>query len=326
MTTVILRTPNLQLPWSSTLEDDRRFWRVFALLLIPFFIMSIAIPLINVPEKKREELEKLPPQLARVVIEKKELPKPTPVPTPEPTPAPEEKAPEKEQPKPEATPEPKAQPTPVPQPQATPAPAPARLEKARAAAQAQISQFADLASEMRDSFELSEVNAELTQSTGKAAELDRSVIAGKAKSGSGGIKTSNLSRNTGGVALSGKQTTQVDSKLATPDGTAAVATQAAKPGGSRSEEQMRKIMDQNKSAVFSIYNRALRKDPTLQGKVVFEMVIEPDGRISSAKILSSELKNPELESKLLARIQLINFGPQDVKQTILKFSFDFLPS
>ncbi|SMF11637.1 hypothetical protein SAMN02745866_00735 [Alteromonadaceae bacterium Bs31] len=319
--------PNLQLPWSSTIEDDKRFWRIVGILLIPFFILSIVIPMIHVPEPERSELEELPPQLAKVVIEQQELPKPTPVPTPVPTPEPEEE-PEEE---PEQEEKPKEEPTPEPKPDLTPEPVstpePAKLvEKAREEAQAEINQFADALSDMRDSFDLSEVNEELTQSTGEAAEIDRSIIGAKAKSGSGGIKTSELSRNTGGVALSGKKTTAVDSKLAAPTGASAEAQKkAAATGGRRSEEQMRKIMDQNKGAMFNIYNRALRKDPTLEGKVVFEMVIEPGGRISSAKIVSSDLDDPALEAKLLSRIKLINFGKQDVKQTRLIFSFDFLP-
>jgi len=323
----VLMTPNLQLPWSSTIEDDRRFWRIVGLLLIPFFIISIIIPLIEVPEPEREKLEELPPQLARVVIEKQELAKPTPVPTPEPTPEPEEEKPkEEETPKEEPTPEPEKKPEATPEPKREQQPA-KLVEQAREEAQAEISQFADALSDMRDSFDLSEVNAELTQSTGEAAQIDRAIIGAKAKSKSGGIKTSKLSRNTGGVALSGKKTTAVDSKLASPKGAGPEAQkqQAAQAGGRRSEEQMRKIMDQNKGAMFNIYNRALRKDPTLEGKVVFEMVIEPNGRISSAKVVSSELNDPALEAKLLARIKLINFGTQDVKQTKLIFSFDFLP-
>lgn len=323
----VLAGPHLQLPWSSTIEDDRRFWRIVGLLLIPFFLLSIAIPIIEVPKKEREELEKLPPQLAKVVLEQQVLPTPTPVPTPPPTPTPE---PEKEEPvKPEDLPKKPEPEKKVEQPEPVSEPEPAKLvERARAQAQAEINQFSDALSEMRDSFDLSEVNAELTQSTGKAAQIDRSVITNQAKSGSGGIKTSKLSRNTGGVALSGKKTTEVDSKLASPTGTGAKAgtpQAAGGGGGKRSEEQMRKVMDKNKSAMFSIYNRALRKDPTLEGKVVFEMVIEPDGRISSAKIVSSDLKNPALEARLLARIKLINFGEQAVRQTKLIFSFDFLP-
>lgn len=318
----LLLAPNLQLPWSSTIEDDRRFWRIVGILLIPFFILSIAIPLINVPVPDREELEELPPQLAKLVLEQQVLPKPTPVPTPVPTPEPKEE----EKPKDEEKPKEKPTPEPEPEPQLKKAPEPAKLvEQARAKAQAEINQFADALSDMRDSFDLSEVNEELTQSTGKAAQIDRSVIAGQAKTGSGGIKTSKLSRNTGGVALSGKKTTAVDSKLASATGAGAEAKKQKARGGNRSEEHMRKVMDKNKSAMFSIYNRALRKDPTLEGKVVFDMIIEPNGRISSAKIVSSDLNNPALEAKLLSRIKLINFGAQEVKQTKLIFSFDFLP-
>lgn len=322
MATVLL-APNLQLPWSSSIKEDRRFWLIVLILLVPFFFLSVAIPLIHVPEKERAELEELPPQLAKVVLEQQELPKPTPVPTPPPTPEPEEEKPQEEE-------KPEDKPTPEPEPQATPesvsTPEPAKLvEKAREEAQAEINQFADALSDMRDSFDLSETNAELTQSTGEAAEIDRSVITSGAKAGSGGIKTSKLSRNTGGVALSGKKATKVDSKLASPTGKGDTAKKQASTGGKRSEEKMRKIMDQNKGAMFNIYNRALRRDPTLEGKVVFEMVIEPSGRIISAKVVSSELNNPALETKLLNRIKLINFGKQDVKQTKLIFSFDFLP-
>jgi protein TonB len=93
----------------------------------------------------------------------------------------------------------------------------------------------------------------------------------------------------------------------------------------RSEEDIRKVMDKNKGAIDAIYNRALRKNPTLEGKVVFKMVIEPNGRVSSASIVSSELEDPALERKLLSRIRLINFGAADVTQTTLNYSFDFLP-
>jgi len=84
-------------------------------------------------------------------------------------------------------------------------------------------------------------------------------------------------------------------------------------------------MDKNKAAIFATYNRELRKNPTLEGKVVFKMVIEPNGRVSEASIVSSELDDPALERKLLARVRLINFGAKDVLQTTLNYAIDFLP-
>ena len=84
-------------------------------------------------------------------------------------------------------------------------------------------------------------------------------------------------------------------------------------------------MDRNKGAIFSIYNRALRRDPTLEGKVSIKMVIDASGSITKLTLLSSELHNPALERKLLARIRLINFGEKAGGNTTLNYAFDFLP-
>lgn len=313
---LMIAAPNLQLPWSSSDSDNRRYWKILAILLIPFLIMSIAIPLIHVPEPEREELEKLPPQLARVQLEEQELPPPPPPPEPEP----EEEEPEPEEPEPE-------EPEPEPEIKEVVEEPPAQLiDEAREAAEAEINQFADALTDMRDAFDLSDVNAdELTQNTGEAAELDRSVITSGATAASGGINTSNLSRNTGGVALSGKENTKVSSTLAAATGKATKGKNSDREKGYRSDEDIRKVMDKNKAAIFAIYNRELRKNPTLEGKVVFNMVIEPNGKVSSASIVSSELDDPALERKLLARVRLINFGAKDALQTTLNYAIDFLP-
>ena len=317
MPRMIIAPPNLQLPWTSTDADDGRFWKIFGILLVPFVVLSLIIPFVKVPEPDRAELERLPPQLAKVVLEKQELPPPPPPPEPKKEEPKEEKKeePKKEEPKKEE-PKPKE-----------PEPEPVKLvEEAREAAQAEINQFADALSDMREAFDLSEVNAnDLVQSTGEAAEIDRSIIGRQAKSGSGGIRTTDMSRDTGGVALSGKTDTKVDSKLATAEAAAKAKKPANRDKAFRSEEDVRKVMDQNKSAIFAIYNRELRKDPTLEGKFVFQITIGPDGRVLDAKVISSELDNSALENKLLARIKLINFGTRNVLETKLNYSLDFLP-
>ncbi|WP_096085607.1 AgmX/PglI C-terminal domain-containing protein [Agaribacterium haliotis] len=318
--------PNLQLPWASSDDDNRRFKRIFLVLLVPFLVLSIAIPLIKLPEPDRKQLEKLPPQLARVQLEEKKLPPPPPPPTPEPKkeqPKPEEKPtppPKKEEPKPES------KPTPPPVKEEPPA---QLVEEARQVAEAEINQFADALSDMREAFDVGDMSddaSSLTQSAGAAAEVDRSVIGAAAKAGSGGINTAKLSRDTGGKALSGKKDTKVKSELAAATGKASVAkAKPARDGSKRSEEEIRKTMDKNKGAIDAIYNRALRRNPALEGKVVFKLVIEPTGKVSSASIVSSELEDPALERKLLARVRLINFGQRSVVQTTINYSIDFLP-
>jgi len=95
---------------------------------------------------------------------------------------------------------------------------------------------------------------------------------------------------------------------------------------SRSIEDIRLVFDRNKGAIYSIYMRAMRDDPTLQGKVVVELKIAPSGEVLDCRIVSSELKAEEMERKLLARIKQFDFGAKDVDAMVVNFPLDFLPS
>lgn len=278
--------------------------------------------MINVPESEREELERLPPQLAKVVLQKKELPKPPP---------PKEKKPEEKKPE-EKKPEPKPEekkPEPKPAPK-KPEPDPVKLRQAQEQAKRSgVLQFADDLAAMRDSVDVNEVKSsgkEVTRAKADAAIVERDFIDSGAKAKSKGVNTAELSRDTGGKALAGKETTAVASQL---EEVSAVAqetrAQAQREKSYRGDQAIRQKMEEAKGRIFSIYNRALRQDPTLQGSVMFKLVIEPDGSVSDAKIVSSELNDVDLENKLLAAIRFINFGAADVLQTTLDYSFDFLP-
>ena len=307
-------TPNTLLPWSSSAEDDERFKRILKIALIALVVLSIPITLIDVPEQTREEKAKLPPQLARVILEKQELPPPKPVEPPKV----EEKKPEEPKPEPEKKPEPvKEKPPEKP-----------NVAKARdKAAASGLLQFKDDLMEMRESLDVSAIDsANVARGEATAATVDRSMVTSGVTTASGGINTAALSRDTGGVALSGRETTKVESDLAKSTGTTAADSGGqAQESAARSEEEIRKVMEQHKGAIFSIYNRALRQNPALQGKVVVKIIIESSGKISDVSIVSSELQDPDLEAKLLQRIRLISFPASNVARTTLNYSFDFLP-
>ncbi len=61
-----------------------------------------------------------------------------------------------------------------------------------------------------------------------------------------------------------------------------------------------------------MYQRALRDNPNLQGKVVLELTIAADGSVQRCEIVSSELNDPELERKLVARVKSFRFEAKDV--------------
>ncbi|HKQ30016.1 MAG TPA: AgmX/PglI C-terminal domain-containing protein, partial [Burkholderiales bacterium] len=95
---------------------------------------------------------------------------------------------------------------------------------------------------------------------------------------------------------------------------------------SRSIEEIKLVFDRNKGAIYTIYNRALREDPTLQGKVVLKLTITAGGQVADCQIVSSDLKSPELERKLLARIKQFDFGAKTVETMVITYPIDFLPS
>ncbi|HUH37380.1 MAG TPA: AgmX/PglI C-terminal domain-containing protein [Spongiibacteraceae bacterium] len=309
------------LPWTAGSDEDRRFRRYVRNAIIAFAVMAVLVPLIPVPELEREELEKLPPQLARIVLEEKTLPVPKKVEPPKPEPL-------KPEPKPEVAkkPEPKPKPEPVVKPEPKVIPKVDKVAEARQkAAKSGLLQFQDELAAMRDDTALDKVaNASLTRANAQAAQLDRAVITANNRKTSGGINTAKLSRDTGGVALSGRETTTVDAPAGTHIASKRSGTDDAQRSG-RSDEAIRKVMDSNKGAVFSIYNRALRVDPALAGKFTVQLVIEPSGQVSAIKIIASELGSADLEQKLLARIRMIAFGAADVVRTTLNYSFEFLP-
>jgi TonB family protein len=183
----------------------------------------------------------------------------------------------------------------------------------------------------------------------------RALITSNATGGSGGINTAAFSRNTGGGGLAGRATTLVEGVAGggggggaggggargRGDGTGSGAgggggTGAGGPGGSvqrggsgkasRSLEDIKLVFERNKGAIYALYNRALREEPGLQGKVVLELKIAPAGQIIDCRIVSSELRNPALEGKLLARIRQFDFGAKDVDQMNVTWPVDFLPS
>jgi protein TonB len=70
----------------------------------------------------------------------------------------------------------------------------------------------------------------------------------------------------------------------------------------------------------------LRDNPALQGKVVLEITISPAGDIIAAKVISSDLNDPEFESKLLARVKLFKFEAKDVATLTATKPIDFFPA
>ncbi len=167
----------------------------------------------------------------------------------------------------------------------------------------------------------------LSEAVGEAERNERSMITSKAGTASGGINTANMSRNTGGSGIAGRNTTRVASPVAGIGQGGSGASRSGSSGkASRSREEIELVFDRNKGAIFALYNRALRRDPSLEGKLVLRLTIDPSGRVSFCEIVSSELGDAELERKLVQRVKLFKFESKDVEAITTTKPIDFFPA
>ena len=295
-----------ELPWSPTEEIEARFRKVMWIAFGVFAVCAIAIPLLPVPDKSLVKAPEIPDRIVKLVIEKK-------IPPPPPPP------PKVEEPKPEPL---KVEPKPQPPP---------KVEDAREKAQKSgLLKLQDQLADLRDNSVLDKA-AQTKNLTGKVNEdtaSERSLITSKVGANSGGINTAALSRGYGSGAgsLTGHNTTQVTSAVLARQAEDGVRRGAGSNKAARSEEEIALIFDRNKGAIYSIYTRALREKPELRGKLVLELTIAPDGAITRCDVVSSELGDPELERRLVARIKQFRFESKDVGTMTVTKPIDFFPA
>jgi TonB family protein len=309
-----------ELPWTSGSGQERKFQRLLGIVFLIVFVLSVVWPFIPTPEPDPMEIIEIPPRIAQLLLEEKPLPPPPP-----PEPEPEEPEPEDE-PEPEQVVE--TEPEPEPEPVPEPEPEPDRTEIAREQAQAAFMPFAEDLADLVDKELLDTVDdTNLTASVGESQRSERSMITSKVGTASGGINTASMSRNTGGSGIAGRSTTQVESPVAGLAQSAGGARRTGTSGkASRSREEIELVFDKNKGAIFALYNRALRADPTLEGKLVLRLTIAPNGQVTFCEIVSSELGDPELERKLVLRVKQFRFDARDVEPITTTKPIDFFPA
>ena len=289
------------LPWAPSEETERRFRVILRNLAIVFTIVAVIMPFLPRTERVNNT-DSLPERVVQLVLEPPPLPPPPP-------PPPQEKPVEK---------------VPVAKTPTPPQPVDPRIKASKSGLLANLDDLAAL----RDQIDLDKFqkNQQKTTDPGDVSQVTRNIISSKAGGTSGGISaptSSGLASGSG--SLRGIYTTQVKDPNLGASGQA--ATRAGGSGkASRSADEIALVFTKNKGSIDAMYARALRDNPALQGKVVIELTIAPSGDITAARIISSELKEPEFESKLLARIRLFKFEAKDVAALTATKPIDFFPA
>jgi protein TonB len=294
-----------ELAWEGDEEASQRFRKILRVLLIVLVVLGILFPLLPTP--KRTTAEEVPQRLAKIMLENK--PKPPPPPPPPP--------------KVQEVPKLETKPVVVPPPVD-------RKQLAHEKAQKQLNQVKDELADLRDVMDLTPLETKnLSGAVGADSHAERSLITSKIGAGSGGITSANSSRGfgTGAGSLTGKDTTAVTSGIARSGLNArGPATSGGGGKAARSREEIELIFDRNKGRIYSLYARALRDNAELQGKLVLEFTIAPTGEVTMCRVVSSELKDPELEAKIVALVRLFHFDPKDVDSITTTKPIDFFPA
>lgn len=337
------------MPWSRSQEDDRRFRRTLFVVVAVCAALGWLLPLVDIPIPERWEILEEQERLTQLVRE--QLPPPVAMVEPKPVDPVEPALPEETEAAPdegEAAPELAD----TAQPESNPAPAarantgtdsgPGRGAGSRGLL-AFREQFAGVTA-TDDAVDRLGSNARIQDPTAIAdGRPERSMVTSQAPGSSGGINVAALSRGTGGgtgTQLSGVAVTRATSTLGTGtgNGTGNGTGSGSGRGGSgkgtgsgasagRTDEEIQIVFDRHKAALYRLYNRELRQDPTLRGQIVLRLTIQPDGSVSFCEVKSTDMKAPQLAAQVVERVKTFDFGAKPgIPAVTIVYPIDFLPA
>ncbi len=313
------------MPWSRGYEEDWRFKKSLGMSMaasfaVAFLFSTIALPIIDksreivVPERVAKLVQKIPKQ-KKPVIEQPPLEEELPLPEPEEKLA--EELPDKI----------------VPELAEDPAMAAADKPDTREEVKSKgilafRDSFADRAS-IRPTANLGSQARFSNAGENMVGRSTRSMVTTSAPGSSGGINLASISRDVGGGG-GGMEGVAV-SRVASSIGGGGTADRPTAGGGGvmagRTDEEIQIVFDRYKAALYRLYNRELRKDPTLRGQMVIRLTIEPDGTVSMCQLQSTDMKAPVLVDQVVGRIGNFNFGAKDdIGAVTIIYPIDFLPA
>jgi hypothetical protein len=309
-----LHSRPLTMPWTWGGEDDRRFQKSLLGALAVCLLLMLVLTLIHLPAKPPIQAA-VPEQVLHITMA--QLPRPPPPPPP-PTPA-------VQKPVPKPTPlqalkapvqEPVKQGPEAPE-QPTPTGLMAFKQRLAALTETQINPALG-------------ADAHINNGDNSVARPERSMLTSSAPGSSGGINLASVSRTIGvggGAergAIHGGALTQAASGI----GSAAGASRPVSggPGPGRTDEEIQTVFDRHKAQLYRLYNVELRRDPTLQGKMILRLTIEPDGGVSMCQLQASNMDAPDLAAQVIGRVKTFAFGAKAVPAVTIVYPIDFLPA
>ena len=303
----------VRMPWHRGAEDDQRLRRSLASALAFSLFLALLLSWVELPVAEPNQPIAVPARLARLVRDE-------PIALPKPPPVAKNEALQQETSEVAAEEPAKAK-------EAAPGPA-----DAEPAAKRGLLAFSDQLSDIAKADAPERLGSQARiQRSGEAAtgRPTRSLVTTQAPGTSGGVDVAQLRREVGGGSqgISGVEVAKATSSIGGDGAGTGDRPLAGGPGPGRTDEEIQIVFDRHKAALYRLYNRELRKDPTLQGQLVLRLRIEPDGSVSLCELHSSDLDAPELAKNVVARVSGFDFGAKEgVAAITIVYPIDFLPA
>lgn len=114
--------------------------------------------------------------------------------------------------------------------------------------------------------------------------------------------------------------------MAQPSRSVVARAAAANVTGSLSREVVRRVISAQSNRIRSVYERRLRNDAELAGRLVVRFAIAANGTVQTATVASSTLGAPGLEQEILAVLRTLTFPATDSGGlVVVSYPFVFAP-
>lgn len=100
-------------------------------------------------------------------------------------------------------------------------------------------------------------------------------------------------------------------------------TGSAEALGRRTDESVMQVVLSRQGRITYLYEKYLKRNPNLRGKISVEFTIAANGFVSAARILESTVDHPELEQDILNLIKHLKFDPIPSGDVTTIFPFQF---
>lgn len=313
----------------STEQQETVFRNILLATLVTYGILGLGVAVVKVRPPAPPDITQLPPRIAKLVIQ------PKPVVPPAPEVKPEEKAKEEEKPKEEKakeeTPKEKQEVASKPPP-----PSPEEIAEQQRRKDLEVAMKSGLLSLLKksDMKPLTDTKVDKAFSNVKGLKSrqtaqNRPGMNLKGAEASGGIEdivsqlesvlkdskvvVSEKNLGTSGGIAQPEVGAGQEQKLKDRKTTAVKNPFKIKGYGDgdspRSYEEISGVVGRYKGGISFVYNKALRRDPSLRGTVTVEFTIAASGDVIDCKVNSSSMEDPAFEEELVKRILQWQFPP-----------------